>query len=365
MTYKIFITSVGSLVGQNILDALENRRSRIFIAGTNSLAEAPGNVRCDQTWLVPEANSRQDYKTCLLSLFSSEKPDLVIPGRDDDVVILAELAQDHPEMADIFLVGCREMALVMDDKFASAAFAEQHGLPFAETVASDDIEARGKIYGLLEKYGFPLIAKPRAGNGSKGVLMLTTTSHIENIVGVSDYAIQPMIDPPENRELDLTLGLPFFWGVSETRLYGVQHLIDRAGQIDSGCGFLAKMVMGRCERLQRCDDAGLLRVARRYAESAASCGWRGPINLQFKKNRDGEFIAIELNGRFTGGTSARCLLGFDEVGTVLNTWLGPDAVERRPISGQTSVVIKSLSDFPLDDAALRTLQLEGKWSRYC
>lgn len=41
---KILITSVGSLVGQNILDSLEGRREGVRVIGVNSLAEAASNL---------------------------------------------------------------------------------------------------------------------------------------------------------------------------------------------------------------------------------------------------------------------------------------------------------------------------------
>lgn len=58
---KILIASVGSLVGQNILDALEfpefNRRNLVHITGTNSISLTANNFRCDECYLVPPTAS--------------------------------------------------------------------------------------------------------------------------------------------------------------------------------------------------------------------------------------------------------------------------------------------------------------------
>ncbi len=61
---RLLIVSVGSLVGQNILDSLEfpafSRRHLVFVAGTNSLVMTANNFRCDEFFLVPPTSS-PDY----------------------------------------------------------------------------------------------------------------------------------------------------------------------------------------------------------------------------------------------------------------------------------------------------------------
>ena len=54
---KVLLTSVGSLVGQNILDVLEypgfSRRSLMRVVGSNSVPDAACNFRCDRCYLLP------------------------------------------------------------------------------------------------------------------------------------------------------------------------------------------------------------------------------------------------------------------------------------------------------------------------
>lgn len=88
---RIAITSVGSLVGQNILDSLEGRREGIEVVGVNSVAAAAGNFRCDRAYLAPPASRSGEYLDRLAAVLNEEKPDLVLPGRDDDVLALARL----------------------------------------------------------------------------------------------------------------------------------------------------------------------------------------------------------------------------------------------------------------------------------
>jgi len=79
---KIAITSVGSLVGQNILDALQGRRAGIEVVGINSAADAAGIFRCDRAYLAPPAADAEQFRARLASILLEERPHLVLPGRD-------------------------------------------------------------------------------------------------------------------------------------------------------------------------------------------------------------------------------------------------------------------------------------------
>lgn len=359
----LLITSVGSLVGQNVLDTLEGRRSGLRIIGVNSLCEAAGNFRCDRAYLLPPAAEEQAYRHQLANIIEREAVDLAIPGRDADILVLAQLRRDRPEWEARLLVGTLASAQAMDDKVTSFHFARSVDLPFAWTISSDAPDARSSAALMLERHGFPLIAKPRCGNGSRGVKILQTWEQLERNLARPGMAIQPMYDLDGDVGLDLAEGLPFFWGVPESRLYGVQMSIRRDGTIGPAIGFRITMVAGRCERLMRCDDIDLMSIAQAFAERLAALGWRGPFNLELKRDRNRALQAIEMNGRFTGGTSARCHLGYDEVGLTLNDWLGEATVALAAKPGdEVEVILKSLGDFPLPRAAVETLRRERGWT---
>lgn len=161
---KILITSVGSLVGQNILDALEGRREGVRVIGVNSMAEAASNFRCDVCYMAPVASNEEEYRTRLLEVMEAELPNLVLATRDDDVIALAAIREQHPRHATRIVCGSLEAARTMDDKFLSYQFARRRRLPFADTACGDESE----LLELVAKRGYPLIAKPRRGYGSRG-----------------------------------------------------------------------------------------------------------------------------------------------------------------------------------------------------
>jgi biotin carboxylase len=360
---RLIITSVGSLVGQNVLDTLHGRREHVLIIGTNSIVEAANNFRCDKAYLVPPAACTADYVAALCSLIANERPDLVIPGRDDDIVILADLKAQLPAYSESLLVGSGHFARVMDDKVKSYAFARQYELPFSPTLLSAGAGIESDLQQMVEVFGFPLIAKPVAGNGSRGVWIVTNEQQLGQVSREPGYAIQPLLGDKPDLTMDTRFGLPFVWQVPEDNLFAAQVLIDRQGKIFDMIGFVSRMVAGRCEQLRRCIDPGLLRITRRFAEAAVEEGWRGPFNLQLKRDPTHGFQAIEMNGRFSGGTSARYYLGFDEVGKIVNLWTDSQSVADSSRPQGTDLVTKILTDFPIRNADMEQMSANFVWER--
>lgn len=360
---KIVITSVGSLVGQNVLDSLHGRTEHLCIVGTNSIVEAANNFRCDRSYLVPPAADTAAYVAALQVIIDRESPDLVIPGRDDDIVILADLKAQLPAYADRFLLGSGHFARAMDDKVQSHLFARRYDLPFSLTLQSASAGIEEEARQMVEAFGFPLIAKPVKGNGSRGIWVVTDEQQLHNVSKEPGFAIQPLLGEKPDLTMDTRFGLPLVWQVAENNLYATQSLIDREGNVVDLIGFVSKMVAGKCEQLRRCVDPELLHIARRFTDSAIKEGWRGPFNLQLKRDPVHGLQAIEMNGRFSGGTSARYHLGFDEVGKMVNLWTNSNAVEDRSPPVGTDLVTKTLTDFPIRNADIEQMRANSVWER--
>lgn len=357
----ILITSVGSLVGQNILDSLENRRENIKIIGINSIAEVANNFRCDKSYLISKTENIDNYLDELTNIIEKEKPNLVIPGRDEEVVILSQLVKKMPKLNDHFLIGSEHFAHILDDKVKSYQFAKLHKLPFAPTVQSGLKTSIEDVRKLIDDYDYPLIAKPNKGNGSRGIWIVLNKSQLDKIIIEPNFAIQPLFGQWDDFTFETTFGLPFFWEIPETKLFAAQVIIDKNKKIKSIFGFISKMVGGKCERMDRCNDPLLIEVVTKYAEAAIVEGWRGPFNIQLKKDIKHGFQVIEMNGRFSGGTSGRFHFGFDELGMILNEWIGKGTVLQKKVNQEVNVVTKILSDFEIKQANVDTLKSEKVW----
>ncbi len=363
----LLITSVGSLVGQNLLDCLEGRRQGFRVLGSNSLAASPNNFRCDTVFLAPpvaEGSAWLDFHAALIEV---EAVDLVIPGRDDDVLALAQLRAARPQMANRLMVGSVEAAWLLLDKGLCAQFAHGQGLPFAPTVVGGTPEALAQAEALWRQYG-PLIAKPARGNGSRGVRLTLTREQVLAAANSPGWVLQPYLDPqPEWQALAEAwqLGLPLWSELPERSLYGAQFLIDPAGRVGEPFGYMATQTAGRPTEVAACDDPDLLAAAADFAEALARLGWRGAGNVQAKRCHAGpaagRLQVIEANGRFTGTTHARCLLGFDEVGLALAQWLGRPAPA--PHSRSNAAGDRVIHERRVSGKSVQRLVDQGVWQR--
>lgn len=365
----VLVTSVGSLVGQNVLDAIAPYRNQLRLLGTNSLADAVSNFRCDACFLAPPVEQVNAWRAHLALLLQAEAINLVIPGRDDDVIALASWLEEEPEYLGRFLVGSVSAARAFQDKVHCARFAAESRLPFAPTVASGSPQAVLEALALYDRFAdlsaAPLIAKPRAGNGSRGVRLLLKRSDVSTLAMRPGYAIQPYLDPHPKLEQFVQeahdIGVPLWFEIPERALYGAQVLIDPLGQLAGTFCFRAEMSGGRPSLLERDDSPDLAALALAYGQAFAAAGWRGPCNIQAKCDPALGLLAIETNGRFSGGTSARSALGFDEVGMVLQQWLGTALAPRA--AAESKRVIKQLKDRVLNEAAAQQLARLGAWRK--
>lgn len=359
MTLRILILSAGSLCAHNLLSMLEPWRSEYVVMGTNSIAEAPGPFLCDAAFKVPPARDEEAYAAALLALIEAESPDIVVPCREEDVTALARLRASYSGAA-VLLAGSLEAAQILENKRLTASFARDHNLPFAET--ADNL---ADATAFAERFGYPLIAKPIRGNGSRGITLLLERAHLEQAFAIDDMIVQPFLDGPIDLapyKALLSRGLPFIFSFPEPNQYSFQIIIGADGSFSEPYASRNTMVMGRPERSERWEDRALIAAGTAYAEAIRALGWRGPFNAQFKRVPDGSFVGFELNGRITGSSAARALSGFNEWLEILARFNLPTP-SIIPRTEETRIVHGVLTHYPVPQRALETFEATGVWRR--
>ncbi len=349
------ILSVGSLVGTGVLESIDLiGRDRFEIIGLNSDPSAINNFRCDVCYVSSPTAERAALIAQLDALAAQHPPDLVIPGRDDDVVVLAHWRAQRPELA--IMVGSVAMAEIIRDKWASYEWARANALPFARSA----IDAP-TLTALHRDVGLPLVAKPRLGFGSNGVRILMTPEHVNAALKRTDTIVQEAIDPSPTLAPDaLAEGVPLWFApVQPGSPLGIS-LLD-----DAGCRFISttcsRHVRGSAIDTMLLDDAALKDVLMRYSEVAWRDGWRGLFSIQARRNAAGEHIVIELAGRFMGATSALAVLGVPVFERVLETYI-PDYRATLPQRPNFHLrVVKQIASRALDTRDEATLRSTGQW----
>lgn len=349
--------SVGSLVAQNVLDCLARHDRRYFLIGANTDPEAPGNFRCDVAYTVPQTDVGTTCLDAYRAILRAERPHLVIPCRDDDLPALSALRAERGDDP-AFLCGSEAASALFVDKLAVYHFALRHGLPFAPT-AQDAAGAAA----LVAEHGFPIVAKPRHGAGSRGVAVLRDAADLDQAMAIGGYVFQPFLTPPGNwsdilRPFDV--GIPLHFAVPVPDQYTGQAFIGPDGSLVGAFCSVVAMDAGKVAASSRVECPFFMAVVRAFAAAAAAEGHRGPLNLQCRKLMDGRYVPIEVNGRYSGSTSARALQGYDEVDLAVRLAIGQPLP---PTSEETSypMVFKVLTDATVLSTNAETLRREGVW----
>jgi len=365
--FKILILSVGSLLGQNILDALEGRRDKVEIIGVNTVSVNPRVFRCDRLYKSVNSNSNE-FASSFLNILTKELPDLVLPGRDEDVMILSKFFLKYPEFKNMIPEGSLTAIEIMNDKALSMAFTQKYNLPFASSFILG--ETNKDVYAWAKSVEYPIIAKPRDGFGSLGIRVLMHDTHLENLVnsGIDNIILQKLIgfNKTNMRQLqrfeeDIQNGIPFFFHLPDDAQFAAQVLIDQDGHYDEIFTSKSLMVLGRCEKAEPYLDPELTRIAKNYTNAIINEGWRGMFNMQLRE-ADNTFYGIEMNGRMSGSTSARAWLGYDEIRNLIKSYYKTDiGVDRRYPTNTNGLVYRSLTDYYISHDDCKTFDQNNFW----
>lgn len=365
---KLLITSVGSLLGQNILDCIESRRSLIEVIGLDAAADNTRNFRCDVIYLV-KLTDHDEFFQNFIDIVEKEKPDFILPGRDGDSIFLSDLKFNFlNKYENIIPLGNSFIPKIMLDKYESYLFSKEHKLEFADTILYNKADNTKELDELIDKHGFPLLAKPREGFGSHGVYYVLSYDHINELAKDNEILIQQYLGSAEEIEKykdSFKMGIPLFFQVPEKEQYAAQTIISPNGTIGEVFITINTMVHGRAEYTKQIFNKDIEELVSRFSKVFYTNGWYGPVNFQLKPDNKGKWKVFEYNSRLTGTSSARAMLGYDEFGILVNIFrpeLGiPNLTTENKVKGQ---IIKYLNDHLLLDKNADTLNKHKIWRKF-
>ena len=311
----IGICCIGSGVGQSVIRSLRLSRLSLRTIGFGNSPYAFGAYECDAR-VHTRSIYDEGYVDDLIGSCRSQRVDLLIPGLDDELAVLARRRRDFESagvqivLADDPLVAiCRDKDRVRRDLAAVAGLFVRSYDPrnLQQELASG--AAR-----------FPLIAKPRGGSASRGVRILMDASDLERIP--HHYVVQELAVP--HRQDPNYAG--FFeqlrrGAVPQVSEISIQLVHGRSGTFLGRMATHNRLQNGIPVEVLPIEDARVWAAVDRLVPSLVTLGLRGPLNLQGRLTDEGLKI-FEMNPRFTGITGLRALLGFNEVEACVRDWLG-------------------------------------------
>lgn len=355
----ILITSIGSRAAEGILTCLEPIRDRISVIATNTVAQAPGLYDVDAAYLVPPTAHDAAFRQRINEIIEAEGVDLVMNGRDEEVVALAQLSGQQRAAPCLFLVPPADLAPMFNDKYRTAQFAQEHGLPFVATACSAD-----EVNELVATTGFPLVAKPRiGGHASRGVYILNSPSQLELALARGGFVFQPFVQEPGASEAakawDGAMGTPWGWNAPNT-YHRIDLVLGRRGELVAQCVSKVECDGSLVKRLELLDSPTLHDVALRHADVLGARGHQGPVNIQGVVLADGSFTAFEWNARFVGSSPGYALLGENQVVAALRHVL-PELADLPVRAPTKATVFRPLVFRAVDNDVIESLRQQGSW----
>lgn len=226
---------------------------------------------------------------------------VVVPFVDGAVGVAAEYAVRYPGKVFVPCNHDRKMAESMFDKVRAAEIFTQSGLPVPATYTPGDPCLR-------------LIAKPRNGSASRGIIEINSLDALERILLDADsYLIQERIDNRDEFSVDCYVGV----SSGEILALSPRKRLEVTG--------------GEASRTVTIDDT---EIAELTAWTLKETGLRGAVTVQFLRDRDnGRTMLMEINPRLGGGCVCSVHAGADIPRLIVRETLGRGGTFMRATAG--------------------------------
>lgn len=306
---SVLITGIGGGgFGGQVLKALLMAKTPYHIVGADMSPTAQGLYEVDKSYLVPPANSPK-YLDVLSKICLIEKVVVLIPGSEAELLEVSRNSEKFSEIGATPIVNPPEIIETCMDKWKTFNFLKSNNLNCPRSVL---IENEGD----LSKVNFyPAIIKPaRSSSGSQDVFLAQT----EEEANFFSRYLQGQGQAPLVQEYIGSYDDEYTVGVltlDEGEVVGSIALrriitsgLSRKLKVKSYKGSETYIVSSGISQGEVRDFSEI----REYSELIAKkLGVRGPVNIQGRETKNG-FCPFEINPRFSGTTSVRALLGYNE-----------------------------------------------------
>lgn len=338
---RVLVTAIGGGGhGDQILKAL-----RLADPGRYRLFGADANADCTQRGLVEQfatlpSASHPGYLDALLTLCHRWRIRALFHGCEPELNVFAA-NRAAIEAAGIFLpINRVDLIQVCMDKAATNQRLAELGFPSPRFARVADVE------GLAAIDWFPVVVKPSVGGGGSANVFIAQDPRelraLADYLGLgtvaSHFMVQEYVGTPDD---EFTVGvLHSLDGEYINSIAVRRHLkggLNVRAVVPNRTGLAhlgPRLVIS--SGVSHGDVGRFQDVTSQCREIATKLGSRGPLNIQCRFV-DGAVRVFEINPRFSGTTSIRAMVGFNE----------PDILLRRHLLGEIIEV-----DFPYREATV-------------
>jgi carbamoyl-phosphate synthase large subunit len=284
---KVLVTGAGALLGQGIIKSLQRSDREYEIVAVDPSPLSPGLFWAHRGYIVPLATD-PDFVPAIEQILAREHPDIVLIGTDVELPVFAEhRTRLEAEFLTTILVSSPEVVRIANDKYETYVSLRNAGLNPPASVLPES----ARLQDLIDTVGFPLVVKPRIGARSAGVSLVHDEAELRSAIEGRDGLVVQELAGEASQEY--TSSVLVFGGMPTASIVMRRDLRD-----------------GNTHRAYSKSFPELNEFVRRVAERLQPLG---PVNFQFRTDRNGNPRIFEINARFSGATPLRALVGFNEV----------------------------------------------------
>jgi len=322
---SVLVTGVGGGGhGEQIIKALRLGKIKYEIVGTDITPYSSGLKVVDYPYIVPPANDDY-YINAILKLCKKHKIRALFHGSEQELKIISSNRTVFYD-AGIFLpINPPEVIELCMSKGKTCEFLQNNGFQYPSFMITRSIN---DIKGFND---FPIVVKPSVGGGGSSFVFIAQDSEMlkfytEQILSISEECIVQS----------------YIGNVEEEYTVGILHDMD--GEFINSIAVRRKILTALSNRIKipnktnKKDLGNTLAISSGISQGeigpfpyvtstcekiALSLGVKGPINIQCRYYNGNVFV-FEINPRFSGTTSLRAMVGYNE----------PDILIRKHVLGE-------------------------------
>jgi len=351
----VLVTGVGGRsVGHQILHALTLVREKYRLIATDVDSFSFGLYQADAAYIVPRADAA-DYVPAIGELINREHVQVILPGTEPELRALVANRETVEKAGVLLLASALDVVQMCSNKLRLYDWLQRNGFIAPRTANA------GNWHQLIQRTGFPLVGKPtEETGGSRNVAILTNEGEVERYLeenkGSREVLLQEYVGSPEQE-------------------YTVGVMISKSGEVIDSIVMHRKLVglslgasrqwEGRNYALSTGYSQGTIvkhpQIQETCEQLAASIGIQGPANIQCRLSGRGVTI-LEVHPRFSGTTSIRGDVGFNEPDTLIRNYVLDESFGRLQYqfdvaairAFQTQIVpLKTMNNLPKVSSARR------------